>query len=186
MAKPRSAPTASPFELPEAQPLTSFDPFSLAKQFDQMRTGQAGGPAPFQMPVLQPKAIPFGGTLPGPSVTPGAPAARKGGSNAQPAASAGWQAGASDWGSKTQTFQAQFPGLRHTSGYRSPEHNAKTPGASPTSYHMQRDQAGNARANDYVGSPKEMQSAAAWAKANGAKEVLVHNAGTGQHLHIAW
>ena len=27
---------------------------------------------------------------------------------------------------------------------------------------------------------------AAWAKANGAKEVLQHNAGTGFHLHIAW
>lgn len=190
MAKPRSAPTASPFELPEAQPLTSFDPFALAKQFDQMRTGMAGGPAPFQMPVPQPKAIPFGGTLPGGAHSPddghGHGAPPRGASNAPRQPSAGWQAGASDWGSKTATFQAQFPSLRHTSGYRSPEHNARTPGASPTSYHMQRDQAGKARANDYVGSPKDMQAAAAWAKANGAKEVLVHNAGTGQHLHIAW
>lgn len=190
MAKPRSAPTAAPFELPELPDLTpSYDPFQVAKQFDSLRSSLTGGGAsPFQMP--QPKPIQFGGQLPAAPAKPAAGGHFPGdGHNHGPAAPAGkppTAAQVSDWGAKTQTFQQQFPTLRHTSGYRSPEHNARTPGAAKNSLHMQRDQAGNARANDYVGSPRDMAAAAAWAKANGAREVLIHNAGTGQHLHVAW
>lgn len=183
MAKPRSTPTAAAFELPEAQPLTNFDPFALAKQFDALRVGNtAAGPAPFEMPV--PKPIEYGGSLPGPAAPlPGRPAPR----NAKAPASPGWSGGASDWGSKTQQFQKAMGGaLRHTSGYRDPARNARTPGAAKNSYHMQRDAHGNARANDYAGSSKDMQRGAALAKQMGAKEVLVHNAGTGMHLHVAW
>ena len=76
MAKPRSAPTARRFELPEAAPLTSFDPFALAKQFDQMRAGaSAGGPGQFVMPA--PKQIEYGGRLAGPAAPTWAPQAQR-------------------------------------------------------------------------------------------------------------
>lgn len=179
MAKPKSAPTAQAFEVPETPDLMpSYDPFQVAKQFDQLRQGTSVGANPFQMPQIQPKPIEYGGRLPGPARGAPIPGRPSGG-----AAPAGWAN--SDWGNKTSTLQKQFPGLRHTSGYRNPEHNARVGGAK-NSYHMQRDAAGNARANDWVGSPREMQQAAAWAKQNGAKEVLIHNVGSGQHLHVAW
>lgn len=73
-------------------------------------------------------------------------------------------------------------GLRFTSGYRDPAHNARVNG-SKTSNHMKQGRHG---ALDFVGSEKQMQAGAAWAKANGAREVLIHNAGSGQHLHVAW
>ena len=158
----------------------------------------AGGPAPFTMPVKAPKPVEFGGQLPytaprpapvqpmpARGSRPGAAAPRPPGNAPRPAAGGTGGTGGG-WGAQTATFQQQFPSLRHTSGYRSPEHNARTPGASKTSYHMQRDAQGNSRANDYVGSAKDMAAAGAWAKSNGAREVLIHNAGTGQHLHIAW
>lgn len=185
MAKPKSAPTAQRFEPPEATPLLGgFDPFAAARQFDQMRQG-ATQITPFEMPVPQPKPIEFGGQMPGPARAAPLPAA---GAAARPGAkpaAAGGNWGAMDWGNKTKTLEQNFPGLRHTSGYRDPEHNRRVGGAA-RSYHMQKDANGNARANDWVGTPREMQSAAAWAKANGAKEVLIHNVGSGQHLHVAW
>lgn len=73
----------------------------------------------------------------------------------------------------------QFPGLHMTSGYRDPQHNADV-GGVPNSLHTQ------GRATDWVGSPQEMAKAAEWARANGATEVLIHNVGSGQHLHIGW
>lgn len=90
-----------------------------------------------------------------------------------------------DVGPKFQELQSQFPGLRHTSGYRDPEHNRKV-GGVPNSYHTQKDAHGHARANDYVGNLADMQAAQAWAKQQGAREALIHNAGSGVHLHVAW
>ena len=81
---------------------------------------------------------------------------------------------------KAEALARAFPGLRLTSAYRDPKRNAATPGASKTSWHMK------GRAVDFGGSAKDQQAGAAWAKANGAREVLVHNAGTGQHLHAAF
>lgn len=192
MAKPRSAPTSQAFKAPEVPDLTlSYDPFAAAKQFDAMRSS-FGAAAPFQMPTPQPKPMPMQAmpyeAAPAPGWNKPAMPAPKGTSlNARPAPGQPRPTPSkSSWGTQTQTFQQQFPSLRHTSGYRSPEHNARTPGASKTSYHMQRDAEGNSRANDYVGSARDMSAAGAWARANGAKEVLIHNAGTGQHLHIAW
>lgn len=80
---------------------------------------------------------------------------------------------------RVQELHQNFPGLRLTGGHRTPERNAQVNG-SPTSYHL----AG--RAADFVGSAADMQAAADWARANGAREVLVHNAGSGTHLHVAW
>lgn len=69
--------------------------------------------------------------------------------------------------------------LRVTSGYRSPAHNARI-GGSPTSWHL------TGRAADFVGNETDMQAAAAYAQQTGAVEVLIHNAGSGRHLHVAW
>lgn len=86
--------------------------------------------------------------------------------------------GADMWGEFEKLFGNR---LRFTSGYRDPAHNARV-GGVPNSLHMN---AANP-ARDYAGSAKDMFEAAAWAKQNGAREALVHNAGSGQHLHVAW
>lgn len=69
--------------------------------------------------------------------------------------------------------------LRVSSGYRDPDRNRRV-GGSPTSYHL------TGRAADFVGTSADMNAAAAYARANGAREVLIHNAGSGVHLHIGW
>lgn len=139
--------------------LTDYDPSALVKQFDAMRGNLFGGLAPVQPPQVQP--ISYGGSLP----STGAQAAPAGG----------------QWA----TLRSTFPGLTETSGYRDPQHNAEV-GGVPNSYHTQLDANGDSRAYDFVGSAADMQNAAAWAKQNGATEVLIHNAGSGQHLHIAF
>lgn len=73
----------------------------------------------------------------------------------------------------------EFPGLRFTSGHRDPVHNARV-GGVPNSAHI------TGRAADFVGTARQMYDAAAWAKLHGARHVLVHNAGSGMHLHIEW
>lgn len=70
-------------------------------------------------------------------------------------------------------------GLSLSSGYRDPAHNARVGGVS-NSNHL------TGRAVDMSGSSSAMARGAAWARANGAREVLIHNAGSGQHLHAAW
>lgn len=72
-----------------------------------------------------------------------------------------------------------FPALRFSSGYRDPNHN-KAVGGVANSNHL------TGRAGDWSGSSRDMYAAAGWARANGAREVLVHNAGSGLHLHVAW
>jgi hypothetical protein len=143
--------------------MVDYDPSDIVRRFDAMRGQLVGGLAPVQPPP-QVRAIPYGGSLPGPAAPSGA----------------GLQAGG-HW----QQLRSQFPGLQETSGYRDPQHNAEV-GGVPNSYHTQLDDEGNSRAYDFVGSAADMQAAAAWAKQNGATEVLIHNAGSGQHLHIAW
>ena len=70
-------------------------------------------------------------------------------------------------------------GMRLSSGYRDPAHNAAVNGV-PDSYHL------TGRALDFSGNSSQMNAAAAWARQNGATEVLIHNAGSGMHLHVAW
>ncbi len=70
-------------------------------------------------------------------------------------------------------------GLTVTSGYRTATQNANAGGVS-TSYHL------TGRAADFVGTQAQMQAAQQWAKSNGAREALIHNAGSGTHLHVAW
>lgn len=73
----------------------------------------------------------------------------------------------------------RYPGLRLTSGYRDPQQNARAGGVK-NSHHLRGD------ATDWGGSAKDMYDAKAWAEQNGAREVLVHNVGSGQHLHVAY
>lgn len=73
----------------------------------------------------------------------------------------------------------QFPKLRFSSGYRDPAANARANGV-PNSFHL------SGRALDFSGSSRDMQNAKVWAERNGAREALIHNAGSGTHLHVAW
>lgn len=78
MARQRAAVSAPAFKLPDAAPLTNFDPFELARQFDSMRTAGAASPAQFAMPTAQPVAQPTWNAGPAPAggtVVPGRPAA---------------------------------------------------------------------------------------------------------------
>lgn len=70
-------------------------------------------------------------------------------------------------------------GLTPSSGLRSPEANAAANGV-PNSAHL------SGRAMDFSGSMDQMVAARDWAIANGAAEALIHDAGSGMHLHIAW
>lgn len=87
-------------------------------------------------------------------------------------------------GGWAQTIANQF-GLRHTSGYRDPHANRKA-GGVPNSKHTRRDAHGNPLANDYVGSMAQMKAAREWALANGAEDAIIHDAGSGLHLHVEY
>jgi hypothetical protein len=78
-----------------------------------------------------------------------------------------------------RALDRRFPGLALTSGWRSKAHNQAV-GGVPNSLHV----AG--RAADFVGSEHLMQQALAWARKHGAVEALIHDAGSGRHLHVAW
>lgn len=90
----------------------------------------------------------------------------------------------SSGGSRGVAFGNKFR-LRHTSGYRDPAHNAAV-GGVPNSAHTRKDKKGRPAAEDYVGSESAMQRAAKEARRRGAKQVLIHDAGSGRHLHIEW
>lgn len=83
--------------------------------------------------------------------------------------------------SNAAQLQKLAPGLRMTSGYRDPQHNAAVGGVK-NSFHVQ------GRAVDFSGSAKAMAQGAAVARQLGAREVLIHSVhkGGGVHLHVAW
>lgn len=78
-----------------------------------------------------------------------------------------------------------FPGLQFTSGYRSPERNAEV-GGVPNSWHTKLDDFGHARAQDYVGTSANMTAGKAWVMTQPYQEVLIHDVGSGLHLHVAF
>lgn len=76
-------------------------------------------------------------------------------------------------------------GLSFSSGYRTPEHNAAVGGVA-NSWHT-RGSASRPGAVDLVGSGAAMQAGLAWARANipGLAEAMIHDVGSGLHLHLA-
>ena len=79
-----------------------------------------------------------------------------------------------------QSIASRF-GLSVSSSYRTPEHNAEV-GGVPNSYHTK------GLAFDFSGSNSQMEAAKAWANRHPEmfQEVLVHDAGSGMHLHLAF
>lgn len=156
------------------------DVFSLVQQFDKLRQslGSGGGGVGRPRPVAE--AYPWTQRtqqyMAGfqPQAATAAPAA--GGLNLVE-----WNGHRFDRSilGQLQHLAATFPGLRVTSGYRDPARNAQVNGVK-NSRHL------TGRAVDLVGDAKTMQAAAAWAKQNGIPEVLIHNAGSGTHLHLGW
>lgn len=69
--------------------------------------------------------------------------------------------------------------LRVSGGHRTVERNAEV-GGVPNSLHL------SGRAADFVGTRANMEAALSWARANGAREALIHDAGSGTHLHVGW
>lgn len=105
-----------------------------------------------------------------------------------PQGGGGQQSGLVDWGGRqidssvlgyANQIAKMFPGLRFSSGYRDPAANARANGV-PNSYHL------SGRALDFSGPANVMQQAKVWAQQNGAREAMIHNAGSGTHLHVAW
>lgn len=156
---------------------TAVDPFSAVTDFMKMRDAigqQPLSPKLFQPPEVIHIAAPVvpggGGGVPPRGHESGPPVAVNGGG---------------DWGKLYGALQSQFPGLRNTSGYRTPEHNREV-GGVPNSNHTKKNDRGEPGAMDYVGSEREMAQAADYAIANGATEVMVHNVGSGTHLHVGF
>lgn len=69
------------------------------------------------------------------------------------------------------------PGLRVASGYRDPERNRQANGVS-NSMHL------SGKAVDFSGSARDMQNAAGLAQQLGLR-YLIHDAGSGMHLHVS-
>lgn len=154
-------------------------PFDLVRQFDALRQSQ-GGPTQlgsYEPPQIGPRQD--NGAAP-PTAAPQRSAVR-GGAAAPLGALApygGYQFSA-DVVPEVDRYAKSY-GLRPTSGYRDPEHNREVNG-SPTSDHLR------GKAGDFVGPAKTMYQALTAARRDPrVKQALVHNAGSGLHLHIAW
>ncbi len=165
------------------------NPFGEVDSFQQMRDGMtatsgnqlgsvmAPPPAPLQFVQGAPVHVAYGGG-PASGFTGTSPGQGEPGSTAN---------GNGYNGHNTPYFNGilGLGGLTTTSGYRDPDHNAAV-GGVPNSYHTKKDSDGVGRAMDFSGSAEAMQKGAEWARAHGATEALIHNAGSGQHLHVAW
>lgn len=80
---------------------------------------------------------------------------------------------------QAQQLLAKHPSLKVVSGHRDAQQNKRENGVD-RSWHLK------GRAVDLKGPIKDMYEAAATAKLSGAAEALVHNAGNGMVLHVAW
>lgn len=81
------------------------------------------------------------------------------------------------WGATR--LQNEVPGIRVTSGWRSPQHNAEV-GGVPTSGHL------DGWCTDHAGPMRRLRRAAQLAHRIGCRQTLIHDSGTGVHLHVDW
>lgn len=148
------------------------DVFSLVQQFDKMRQGLGTGGGGVGRPMEKPQPV----------------GQAYGQQQVQPAVAGRPASGLVDFrGHKfdasvmpsIEQLVSKFGGLRVSGGHRTPERNVAVNGVK-NSRHL----AG--KGADFVADAKTMQQAAAWAKQQGIPEVLIHNAGSGQHLHLGW
>lgn len=91
----------------------------------------------------------------------------------------GGQRVAADIAPQAQQIMAQHPSLTVVSGHRDKARNQRENGVD-RSWHLK------GRAVDFKGPLQDLYKAAAAAKLAGADESLVHNAGEGMILHVAW
>lgn len=143
------------------------DTFNLVKQFDAMRNGITGPPSARPRPPE-----PFGDSADTFSGGVGGPRARTG----KLVDFRGYQFD-EGFAPFVSAMASKFPGLRVSSGYRSPAQNKAVNGVT-NSLHL------TGQAADMSGSAADMQAAAGWAKSQGYR-VLIHNAGSGMHLHVS-
>lgn len=165
-------------------------PFELVNEFAKLQDEFAAANAPQPMGggggqdilggLRTPRSYSFGNIPDAPQVGFGGGSVQ--GTNAQGLVSFGGKQVSAGLLPYAERLTSQF-GLRLSGGYRDPHTNARTPGAAKNSWHMQ---TGAHGALDLVGPARQMQDAQAWARANGAREAMIHNAGTGMHLHLAW
>lgn len=179
-------PAFTPTRTPQAP-----NTFDLVKQFDAMRSGDAG--APMSTAAYRPAAAPeahsdgdghnhgsdgglgagynygdvqmSGGSM-NRSYTPSGKLVNYGGYQ--------FDEGFAPF---VQDITSKFGGLKIGSGYRDPARNSAAGGVKG-SHHL----TGNAV--DLSGSAGDMQRGAAYAQSKGYR-VLIHNAGSGMHLHIS-
>lgn len=78
----------------------------------------------------------------------------------------------------SRALLAAIPGIRFSSGLRSEAAN-KAANGDKNSKHL------TGHASDFSGTEEQLQKAAAWAKSQGGK-TLIHDAGSGRHLHVTW
>jgi len=75
-------------------------------------------------------------------------------------------------------YIAETYNLRVSGGYRDPVRNRQVGGVE-NSKHL------TGRAADFVGTREQMEAGLAWSRANGGRG-LIHDAGSGTHLHVEW
>lgn len=152
----------------------------------QARLGGASSPTSIQQQPEPVVAMPrIGGPIADPNAGP-RPGGRPGGGpiSGKPTSEGGlvsWRGGRVDRSMVPylDELMGRYRGLRLSSSYRSAADNARANGAKKSN-HL------TGHAADFVGSAREMNDAAGWARQRGAKEAMVHNAGSGYHLHVAW
>lgn len=72
-----------------------------------------------------------------------------------------------------------FPRCRVTSGRRSVQEN-RAAGGMANSHHL------TGRAVDLVGPPGYLEAVLDYVRTLSPAEALIHDAGSGRHLHVAW
>lgn len=152
--------------------------FDLVKQFDAMR-GQYTAPVSVSSAGYGRQAI--GGTKGAYGATSGGGAAGSSGDVTPDASTGRVSFGGYEFdpgfASYVKQINEAFPGLRVASGYRDPERNRQVNGV-PNSMHL------TGRAVDFSGSARDMQNAAGFAESLGLR-YLIHDAGSGMHLHVS-